>query len=206
MHISSRLLRSVTAVVLTIFLQSAGVSAFSTTISPPDNDRISVVRNQVFTYVPPVGIMHQIEVAAEPQYGELRAHDQGFAFIPHNDVCGVEDRFSYTVRRGSELHQVNVRVEILCEELTILSGFDPVSGDLNVFTIKGVENFPENELNIFDSWGELVFAAENYHNDWDGTHPETGESLADADSMYYYVFDDGRGQLYSGYLKIGNHP
>ena len=173
------------------------------TPSPPTEDRIVVVRNQVFTYVPESSESVPIEVLSFPIYGELKIEADQILFVPRRDVCGMNDSFSYVRGTGANRQLTNVQVEILCEELTILNGFDPSSPEMGFFTIKGVENFPENELNIFDSWGKMVYSAKNYRNTWDGTHPETGELLSNSDAMFYYVFDDGRGKIHSGYLKIG---
>ena len=172
--------------------------------SPPTEDRIVVVRNRAFTYVPESSRAVPIEIVSFPAHGELRIESDRILFIPCQDVCGMDDSFSYARGQGANRQLTNVQVEILCEELTILNGFDPGSSEIGVFTIKGVENFPENELIIFDSWGKMVFSAKNYRNDWDGTHPETGDLLSSSDAMFYYVFDDGRGSMHSGYLKIGS--
>jgi len=39
----------------------------------------------------------------------------------------------------------------------------------DVFIIDGLEDYPENNLVIFNRWGDIVYKKENYSNDWDGT-------------------------------------
>jgi len=41
----------------------------------------------------------------------------------------------------------------------------------------------------------------NYKNTWDGTD-KNGEPLVSEDNVYYYVFNDGEGGIFSGYMKI----
>ena len=64
--------------------------------------------------------------------------------------------------------------------------------------IKGVEDLPENKLFVYNRWGNLVFKTENYQNDWQGTWK--GTDLADG--TYFYVFEDGNGNMQSGYVQI----
>lgn len=38
-------------------------------------------------------------------------------------------------------------------------------------------NFPKNSLVVINRWGEVVFEAQPYNNDWDGTHFKSGKAL-----------------------------
>ena len=49
--------------------------------------------------------------------------------------------------------------------------------------IEGIENHEENELLIFDRWGNIVFQASPYKNSWDGNYNNTGLP----EGAYYYV-------------------
>lgn len=49
----------------------------------------------------------------------------------------------------------------------------------DVWRIENVITYPDNQVSIFNRWGNEVFTAKNYNNDWDG------ENLADG--TYYYV-------------------
>jgi gliding motility-associated-like protein len=52
----------------------------------------------------------------------------------------------------------------------IFSEFFSPNGDGNndFFIIKNLENYPINKIHIFNRWGDKVFEAEPYKNDWDG--------------------------------------
>lgn len=68
------------------------------------------------------------------------------------------------------------------------------------FVIQNIQEFPDNELFVFDKTGNLVYHAEYYNNDWDGKK-EDGTFITQ-DEMCYYVLDDGRGVVHTGYLQV----
>ena len=77
-------------------------------------------------------------------------------------------------------------------ELTIPQAITPNGDGVNdVFVIEGIENYPNNELIIFNRWGAEVFRANGYSNDWDGKSTSDfniwGEDLPTG--TYYYLFD-----------------
>ncbi|MCF8246611.1 MAG: gliding motility-associated C-terminal domain-containing protein [Saprospiraceae bacterium] len=59
--------------------------------------------------------------------------------------------------------------------------------------------YPNNVLSIFNQWGDEVYHAEPYNNNWEGTFD--GEDLPP--STYFYIIDLGNGEKpMSGYLII----
>ena len=47
--------------------------------------------------------------------------------------------------------------------------FSPnADGKNDVFEIKGIENYPNNNIEIFNRWGNLVYSKKSYNNDWNG--------------------------------------
>ncbi len=54
--------------------------------------------------------------------------------------------------------------------INIPVAISPNGDGLNdIFVIDGLEDHPENELVIFNRWGDIVYRKENYLNDWDGS-------------------------------------
>jgi gliding motility-associated-like protein len=51
------------------------------------------------------------------------------------------------------------------EEIIIYDAISPDDGDgiNDVFTIAGLQNFPDNNLKIYNRWGVLVFENDAYH-------------------------------------------
>lgn len=68
------------------------------------------------------------------------------------------------------------------------------------FVIQHIEDYPDNELFIFDKQGNLVYHTEYYDNKWEGKKEDGTEVLED--ELFYFIFDDGRGNLLSGYIQV----
>jgi gliding motility-associated-like protein len=63
--------------------------------------------------------------------------------------------------------------------------FTPNGDGVNdFFNIDGIEDYGNNELQIFNRWGSPVYKQSNYQNDWDGTDG-SGKELATG--TYYYI-------------------
>jgi gliding motility-associated-like protein len=85
--------------------------------------------------------------------------------------------------------------------LFIHNSFSP-NGDgvFDYFVIEGIKSFPDSELSIFNRWGEIVFKATGYDNNWDGF---TGfkEELPQATYFYHLDLKDGSKPL-TGYIVL----
>ena len=174
----------------------------------PIKDQILAVRGSatVFDVLPQRGTREavlRVGLVEEPRYGSVAFFGtDSMEYRPQEVDCGQTDRFVYFVETNAGRKEVEVTAEILCESLTIISGFSPDGDGINdTFTILGVENYPDNRLTIFNKWGEKIFQAKGYQNDWDGTD-EQGRPLYLEDGLFYYVFEDGRGKTYSGYVQV----
>jgi len=60
------------------------------------------------------------------------------------------------------------------------------NGANDEFIIFCIGDLPNNNLEIYNRWGQLVFEAENYDNTWAGTS-QNGSPLPDG--PYYYVLE-----------------
>ena len=83
---------------------------------------------------------------------------------------------------------------------------DNGDGDNDTFTIQGIEQFPNNELAIFNRWGVEVYRKKGYDNSWGGIS-EGRATIAKGEELpvgtYYYVLKLGSGQKdRAGYLYI----
>jgi gliding motility-associated-like protein len=92
------------------------------------------------------------------------------------------------------------------DEFFIPEGFSP-NGDGNndLFEITGIERFKGNKLVIFNRWGNTVYEASPYTNQWDGK-AKGGLKVGDDElpvSTYYYVLDLGDGSKpIKGYVYL----
>jgi gliding motility-associated-like protein len=60
-------------------------------------------------------------------------------------------------------------------------------GQNDVWIIDFIEQYPNNVVEIYNRWGELLFHADGYLQDWDGTY--NGKNLPIG--TYYYIIDLG---------------
>ncbi len=97
-------------------------------------------------------------------------------------------------------------VEIL---VFVPSGFSPNGdGKNDEFKIRGIENYPNNRLEIYNRWGNLVFEQAPYDNTWRGDVKNSnayiiGDGILPS-GTYFYLLDfgvPGSKQL-SGYIVI----
>lgn len=75
-------------------------------------------------------------------------------------------------------------------------------GNNDFFIIQNIGEYENNSLEIFNRWGEKVFEAKPYINDWAGT--STKGMLKDElpDGTYFFVLNDGVNNTYNGRITI----
>ncbi|MEO6305921.1 MAG: gliding motility-associated C-terminal domain-containing protein, partial [Bacteroidia bacterium] len=80
-------------------------------------------------------------------------------------------------------------------------------GHNDVFEITGLDSYPNNSLQIFNRWGNQVFLAKPYKNDWDGSPNATGKTGSNKlpTATYFYILDLGTGEktdVLRGYIQL----
>lgn len=79
---------------------------------------------------------------------------------------------------------IDVMLDPLDPNVYVPDGITPNNDGTNDrLVIEGIENHAENELILFDRWGNLVFQASPYKNSWDGTF----NNAPLPEGAYYYV-------------------
>lgn len=124
--------------------------------------------------------------------------DNTILYTPVEDYCG-DDVLTYFVCNETDCGSARVRVRVHCEAPQPVSGFSP-NGDENneFFTVKGLEQFPDNGISIYDRRGILVYETTNYKNNWRGKW--RGNDLPDG--TYFYVLRYDGGKRVTGYVQI----
>ncbi|MEO1625622.1 MAG: gliding motility-associated C-terminal domain-containing protein [Bacteroidota bacterium] len=168
------------------------------TINVIENDDIpNLDPNNFLFYILPVS-----QGGAGPNNGIVIPNSNGtLQYVPDSLYCGGTDVFDYVVcnRVACDTARVEVFVECPSSELRFYSGFSPNGDQVNdVFVVEGIENYPDHTLYIYNRWGNQVLKATGYQNDWAGTW--NGVELPDG--TYFYVFEDGTGQAFSGWVVI----
>ncbi len=83
---------------------------------------------------------------------------------------------------------VSITIEEGVEDLFIPNGVSADrDGKNDAWEISGLEAYPENSVKIFNRWGDQVYSADPYKNDWSG-EGKNGKVL---EGTYFYVLDLG---------------
>ena len=85
-------------------------------------------------------------------------------------------------------------------EATLLTPNSDGLNDLLIFD--GLSNYPENELYIFDRYGNRLYYTQNYLNNWDGSYK--GRSLATGTYFYTLLLSASEPITYKGHITIKN--
>jgi gliding motility-associated-like protein len=90
-------------------------------------------------------------------------------------------------------------------QITVFNGVSP-NGDGNndVFFIENIDQFPSNNVEVFNRWGQKLFEAKNYDNVntvWKGTMKESGTPAPSG--TYFYIITLGNGtKPIKGWLEL----
>ena len=92
--------------------------------------------------------------------------------------------------------------------LTVCEGFEfdnliTPNGDgaNDVWIVPGIEGFPNNELQIFNRWGNAVYQVKPYTNNWQGVNTQ-GKPLPVGAYFYILKLNNTEGTVYSGSISI----
>ncbi|KXK37723.1 MAG: gliding motility-associated C-terminal domain-containing protein [Saprospiraceae bacterium] len=138
---------------------------------------------------------YSLTIAALPASGTVKIIDKKVEFIP--DIKSLSDlTFKYKVCADfcdqlctEETVVIHIDDNIDCFAPTI---FTPNQDGINdIFIIPCLETgrYPDSKVSIFNEWGNEVFYANPYKNDWDGTY--NGNLLPVG--TYYYIIEVQKG-------------
>lgn len=79
-------------------------------------------------------------------------------------------------------------------------------GKNDVFDIKNIEYFPDNELLVFNRWGNIVYSKKSYKNEWDGSanvNFTTGSGKLPTGTYFYLLkLNDTENQVFKGFCQL----
>ncbi|MGB5928897.1 MAG: Ig-like domain-containing protein, partial [Cyclobacteriaceae bacterium] len=108
----------------------------------------------------------------EPTFGKLKGEDSCPVYYPENVDHEVKtDNIMLKVCGDTECRTVSISVEVV-PGLQIFEGFSPNNDFLNeTWQISGIEYYPENNVQVYNQTGDLVYEGRQYDNQsvvWDG--------------------------------------
>ncbi|RNI32557.1 DUF3494 domain-containing protein [Rufibacter immobilis] len=99
----------------------------------------------------------------------------------------------------SSAASVEVNASAAGSEIVIPTVFSPNGDNINdTWVIKNLLNFPDNDLALYNRWGNEIYKTKGYKNDWRATGLEEG--------TYVYVLRvrgcDGKEQVFRGMVQV----
>ena len=132
--------------------------------------------------------------------------DGTIRYIPATDYCNdtLPDIFQYAICDDLTCDTATVTIFVDCtsdRDFTIYNALSPNGDGINeVFQIDGIEDYPNNTVQVFNRWGNMVYEMAGYKNEWNGNWGRDNSLLPDG--TYFYLFDTGEGEQLSGFLEI----
>ena len=168
-----------------------------------DTLNMNVLENDVIT----ANMDIRFVITKFPDNGELIEGEDGIlTYKPQDNFFGF-DNFRYKV--CSEL------CESLCDTAIVTIGVTGVEGsgeclipnvispnddgNNDYFLVSCLDLFPDNQLRIFNRWGDKVYETRNYQNDWAGTYE--GNPLP-AGTYFYMLQLEENGDPLQGFITI----
>ena len=146
----------------------------------------------------------EINFVSIPENGNVVDLNNGnLLYTPDFGFLGVDSFYYEICDNGQPILCDTAWVYVTVKNIPIFinNSFSPNSdGIFDNFIIEGILSFPESKLVIFNRWGEIVFEAIGYKNNFDGF---TGfkEELPSATYFYHLDLKDGSKPL-TGYLIL----
>lgn len=165
------------------------------------NDNINFNFNSNITFI------------TQPQVGILINNFDGtFKYVPPPGFTGTVEFLYEICYQECEYVCDQARVTIVikpfnrsCKPNNLITPNNDDKNDvLVVACIEGDQllKFPNNSLKIYNQWGDLVYNAKPYMNNWDGTYQGNSSSPL-PDGTYYYVFLKGDGSdAITGFITL----
>jgi gliding motility-associated-like protein len=180
---------AVTAVADNISVPYAG----STTFDPTQNDVI------------PTGANYTLKITVQPKHGTVKiTTDRKIEYKANNAFAGT-DEIEYQICNTTcpdvcSTAKVAIRVEggTDCTVPTIITPNDDQINDRWEIPCLVGTDFPNSTVIIFNQWGDEVFRANNYKNDWMGTY--NGQPLPTG--TYFFIVQFSAQDIRKGFLII----
>ena len=72
-------------------------------------------------------------------------------------------------------------------------------GDNDYFVVRGLDAYPDNDITIYNRWGNVVFQRNGYLNDWEGTNTKNANL---PDGTYFVVLTANPLGTLTGYIDL----
>ncbi|NME68835.1 Ig-like domain-containing protein [Flammeovirga aprica] len=116
-------------------------------------------------------------------------------------VCNSADECGY----GLLIVDIYPEGTEIVEEIDIMvyNGFSPNNDLVNdVFVVENIERYKDNQLKIYNRWGQEIYYKEGYANEWTGNN-NNGEPLPDGTYFYVILIElNNKTNTFNGYVVL----
>ncbi|OAV45385.1 gliding motility-associated C-terminal domain-containing protein [Lewinella sp. 4G2] len=158
-----------------------------------------------------ISSMVTVELLTDPGFGEVTSFENGElsfrAPVGLTETTTIDYEVCSTVcPELCATATLTINSDAAGEDPQVYNAITPNGdgkNDVFVFELleRGASDFPTREFIVFNRWGDIVFEAEPYNNDWGGTG-SSGDPLPEG--TYYYILrlDIGEGDIIRGDVTI----
>lgn len=154
-------------------------------------------------------------ITSGPFHGTANINGSTVTYTPGLDYVGLDslvyvicatNACGSTCDTGVVVYTITQDPNPPVPNVKIPGGISPNGDGTNdTWVINGLDDFPNNKLTILNRWGDILFKAEPYANNWDGTASQglVMNSAPLPDGTYYYVLILGDGSKpIRGFIEI----
>ncbi len=171
----------------------------------------------IASVVSPACLGESISLSAETVAGATYqwSHANGYSSSNQNETIttvSLADSGVYTLvvtNNGCISTPSSVSVSVIdCDtlEFNIPEGFSPNGDGTNdLFVIRGIDRFPENNFTIYNRWGDKIYEKSSYLNTWDGTNTfgvTVGTDELPVGTYFYVLFLDNNSDAIKGTIYL----
>lgn len=157
---------------------------------------------------PSAGEGLSITILTQPEGGTLTVDDNGnMSFTPNQNFIGTTSfQYQICLLDCPELCDVaTVNIRIIQEECIVPNIITPNGDGVNDVVFIGClegESFPNSSFRVFNRWGDEIYSAAPYNNDWSGTYGNDQKELPAGTYFYIFQKDKDESEQMAGYIRI----
>jgi gliding motility-associated-like protein len=146
-----------------------------------------------------------IRIIDSPMEGTVESLGSGIIRYQAPALFSGTDAFTYEICTvgcdcSEALVLVRIGADVACKVPSVITpNNDNINDTFVIPCLIDDVKFPNNEVIIYNGWGDEVFRAKSYKNNWQGTY--NGEDLPDGSYFYVINFGDGSKPI-TGFLVI----
>lgn len=149
-----------------------------------------------------------ITIIQGPAHGSATISNGVIVYTPNTNYDGTDTVYYSMCDNYCNTVCARAKLVITIESDVVLPGLLSPNGDgiHEVFYIRGLSKYTNPELVIFNRWGNVVFSAKPYNNDWSGQSSSGGGKITGSevlDGTYFYLLTLEEGQkAIKGFFEV----